>query len=52
MSDYYIILNLPKDADLNKLKGKRLVVLGFGDDEIYIGKEEEDEKEEEKGDGK
>jgi hypothetical protein len=52
LSDYYVILNLPKDANLGELKGKRLVVLGFDEDEIYIGKEEEGEKEEEKGNGK
>ncbi len=52
LSDYYIILNLPKDANLDELKGKKLVILGFDEDEVYIGKEEEDEKEEEKEDGK
>ena len=52
LSDYYVILNLPKDANLDELKGKRLVVLGFDEDEVYIEKEEEDEKEEEKGNGK
>jgi len=52
LSDYYIILNLPKDANLDELKGKRLVVLGFDEDEVYIEKEEEDEKEEEKGNEK
>jgi len=52
LSDYYVILNLPKDANLDELKGKKLVILGFDEDEIYIEREEEDEKEETKSDKK
>ena len=52
LSDYYVVLNLPKDANLDELKGKKLVILGFDEDEIYIEREEEDEKEETKSDKK
>lgn len=52
LSDYYVVLNVPKDADIDDLKGKRLVIIGFDEDEVYIEKGVEDEKEEKKGDGK
>jgi len=47
LSDYYVILNLPKDADVDELKGKRVVVLGYEKDALYIadGNDEEDEGE-------
>ncbi len=46
LSDYYVILNLPKDADVDELKGKRVVVLGYDKDALYIaGNDDEDEGE-------
>ena len=36
LSDYYVILNLPKDADISELKGKRVVILGYDKDALYI----------------
>ncbi len=27
LSDYFIVLNLPKDADIDELKGKRVVII-------------------------
>jgi hypothetical protein len=58
LSDYYVILNLPKDADVDELKGKRVVVLGYDKDALYIASPEEENddnegkesEEEEKGD--
>ncbi len=46
MSDYYVILNLPKDADIDELKGKKVVILGYDKDALYIaGNDDEDEGE-------
>jgi hypothetical protein len=58
LSDYYVILNLPKDADVGELKGKRVVILGYENDALYIASPEEESEdnegkeseEEEKGD--
>ena len=47
LSDYYVVLNLPKDADIDGLKGKKVVILGYDKDELYI--DENDEGEEEGG---
>jgi len=51
LSDYYVILNLPKDADIDGLKEKRVVIMGYDKDEIYIDENETD-KNESKGKGK
>ncbi|MFP3201719.1 MAG: hypothetical protein RXR43_05575 [Sulfolobus sp.] len=51
LSDYYVILNLPKDADIDGLKDKRIVIMGYEKDEIYIDENETD-KNESKGKGK
>jgi hypothetical protein len=42
LKDYNVVLNLPKDADVSKLKGKRIAVVGYKKDEILI--EENDEE--------
>ena len=47
LSDYYVVLNLPKDADIDGLKGKKVVILGYDKDALYI--DENDEGEEEGG---
>ena len=47
LSDYYVILNLPKDADIEGLKGKRVVILGYDKDALYI--EENGEKSDDEG---
>ncbi|MEJ2777953.1 hypothetical protein [Stygiolobus sp. RP850M] len=49
MSDYYVILNLPKDADIDELKGKKVVILGYDQDALYFGENETDEGEDEGG---
>ena len=46
LKDYNVVLNLPKDADVSKLKGKRIAVVGYKKDEIVI--EENDEEKETK----
>ena len=57
LTNYYVILNLPKDADIDGLKEKRLVVMGYDEDEIYIDANDNDgekseDKNESKGNGK
>jgi len=53
LSEYYVILNLPKDADIDGLKEKRVVIMGYDKDEIYIDENETGEdKNESKGKGK
>ncbi|MFP3218479.1 MAG: hypothetical protein RXQ99_07750 [Acidianus sp.] len=47
LSDYFVVLNLPKDADIDGLKGKRVVILGYDKDALYI--EENDEKSDDEG---
>jgi hypothetical protein len=42
LSDYYVILNLPKDADIDGLKGKKVVILGYENDALYIASPEEE----------
>jgi len=52
LSDYYIILNLPKDADVDEWKGKRVVIQGYDQDALYIresGKGEDENKGKAKG---
>jgi len=43
LSDYYVILNLPKDADIDELRGKKVVILGYDKEALYIAGREEDE---------
>jgi len=47
LSDYYVVLNLPKDADIDGLKGKKVVILGYDKDELYIDENDEEGGEEE-----
>ena len=47
LSDYFVVLNLPKDADISELKGKRVVILGYGKDALYIDENDEEGGEEE-----
>jgi hypothetical protein len=47
LSKYYVILNLPKDANVDEIKGKRVVVIGYDEDALYIdANKDEDEKDE------
>jgi hypothetical protein len=48
LRDYYVILNLPKDADIDGLKEKRVVIMGYDKDELYI---DENETGEDKNEG-
>jgi hypothetical protein len=50
LSDYYVILNLPKDADIDELRGKKVVVLGYDKEALYIAGREEDESKSKKKD--
>jgi len=43
LSDYYVILNLPKDADVDEWKGKMVVVQGYDQDALYIRESETNE---------
>ena len=59
LSDYYVILNLPKDADIDGLKGKKVVIMGYDEDALYIKdalyineNEKGEDKNESKGKGK
>ncbi|ACP48591.1 hypothetical protein YN1551_1502 [Sulfolobus islandicus Y.N.15.51] len=36
LGNYYVILNLPKDVNIDELEGKRIVVLGYDKGAIYI----------------
>ena len=45
LSEYFVVLNLPKDADISELKGKRVVILGYDQDALYIDENEGGEKE-------
>jgi len=41
LRDYYVILNLPKDVDIDELKGKKVVVVGYDAESIYIDENED-----------
>ncbi|MDT7901142.1 MAG: hypothetical protein RRE78_04470 [Acidianus sp.] len=45
LRDFYVVLNLPKDADIDGLKEKRVVIMGYNKDEIYIDENETGENE-------
>jgi len=49
LSEYFVVLNLPKDADIDGLKEKRVVIMGYDKDELYI---DENETGEDKNEGK
>jgi hypothetical protein len=51
LSDFYVILNLPKDFDIDEWKGKKVVIIGYDQDALCIDKIETD-KNESKGKGK
>ena len=51
LSDYFVVLNLPKDADIDGLKGKRVVIMGYSEDALYIDANE-DEKSDDKSEEK
>jgi len=40
LSEYYVILNLPKSADVDELKGKKVVIVGYDKDALYIDENE------------
>jgi hypothetical protein len=52
LSEYYVILNLPKDANVDEIKGKRVVVIGYDEDALYIdaNKDEDEKSEDEEND--
>ena len=53
LSDYYVILNLPKDANVSELDGKKVIILGYDQDTLYIaGKDEEEGEQESESEGK
>jgi hypothetical protein len=41
LKGYNVILNIPKDADIDELKGKRLIIIGFDESEVLVENEEE-----------
>ena len=52
LSDYYVILNLPKNANVDELEGKKVVIVGYGKDALYIDENETGkDKNESKGKG-
>jgi len=44
LKNYNVILNLPKDVDIDAIKGKKLAVVGFAKDEVYVETEEDEEE--------
>jgi hypothetical protein len=42
---YTVVLNLPKNTNVGELKGKKLVVLGYSEDEVFVGLYEDERKE-------
>jgi hypothetical protein len=41
---YNVILNIPKNTNVDELKGKKVVVLGYSDDEVFVGLYEDEKK--------
>ncbi|MCI4456270.1 MAG: hypothetical protein JHC23_06085 [Sulfolobus sp.] len=39
LRDYRVILNVPRDQDLKDLQGKRVVLVGFSENEVLIENE-------------
>jgi hypothetical protein len=53
LSDFYVVLNLPRHTDTDVLMGKKVVIIGYDKDELYIDENETGEdKNESKGKGK
>jgi len=46
LSEYFVVLNLPKDADISELKGKRVVILGYDEDALYIDQNDDEGRDE------
>jgi len=46
LSEYFVVLNLPKDADISELKGKRVVILGYDQDALYIDQNDDEGRDE------
>lgn len=44
LRNYYVVLNLPKDADISELEGKKAVIVGYGKDALYIDENETNDK--------
>jgi len=44
LCDYYVVLNLPKEADISQLKGKRVVILGYDQDVLYIANDNDEDE--------
>jgi len=40
---------LPKDADISELKGKRVVILGYDQDALYIDQNDDEGRDEGEG---
>jgi hypothetical protein len=38
-----VVLNVPKDADINAIKGKKVAVVGFDKDEVFLEEVEDEE---------
>ena len=49
LSEYFVVLNLPKDADISELKGKRVVILGYDEDALYIDQNDDEGRDEGEG---
>jgi len=52
LRNYYVVLNLPKDADISELEGKKVVIVGYGKDVLYIDENNDEKGEDEKGETK
>jgi hypothetical protein len=44
LSEYFVVLNLPKDADVDALRGKRVVILGYDQDALYITNDNDEDE--------
>lgn len=44
LKGYTVVLNLPKNTNVDELKGKKVVVLGYSDDEVFVGVYEDGKK--------
>jgi len=44
LRNYYVVLNLPKDADISELEGKKVVIVGYDKDALYIDENETNDK--------
>ena len=46
LGNYYVILNLPKDVNIDELEGKRVVILGYDQDALYIDQNDDERRDE------